>query len=82
MYCKKVVKSACQSTIVKAQLPKHNCQTCRSPRRGANSIPNFKEIENWENDVIFLILASASIKKDEQAPLLRAASRTYAQRYL
>jgi hypothetical protein len=26
---------------------------CRSPRRGANSIPNFKEIENWENDAIF-----------------------------
>jgi hypothetical protein len=22
-------------------------------RRGANSIPNFKEIENWENDAIF-----------------------------
>jgi len=28
-------------------------KSCRSPRRGANSIPNFKEIENWENDAIF-----------------------------
>jgi hypothetical protein len=26
---------------------------CRSPRRGANSIPNFKEIEIWETDAIF-----------------------------
>jgi hypothetical protein len=26
-----------------------------APRRGANSNPNFKEIENWENDVIFAI---------------------------
>jgi hypothetical protein len=31
----------------------HRNQYCRSPRRGANSIPNFKEIENWENDAIF-----------------------------
>jgi hypothetical protein len=32
------------------RLPSHSC---RSPRQGANSIPNFKEIENWENDIIF-----------------------------
>ncbi|NBQ69211.1 MAG: hypothetical protein EBU46_10395 [Nitrosomonadaceae bacterium] len=35
---------------------------CRSPRRGANSIPNFKEIENWENDVIFAIPISLKLK--------------------
>jgi hypothetical protein len=29
------------------------CKNCRSLQRGANTIFNFKEIENWENDVIF-----------------------------